>query len=516
VFAAAGSKRPPEVCKQRLEFAQAHGHDVVILDTAGRLHIDEPLMQELQECTPAPRPHGVLLVCDAMLGQDAVNSAKEFHARLPLHGLILTKVDGDSRGGAALSIVKVTGRPILFAGVGEKPDDLEPFDPSRMAGRILGMGDVVGLVEKAQSVIDEREAEKAARKLQKGQFNFEDFLAQMNMIRKLGPLKKVLGMLPGVGAAMKDVDFDDKHMKRLEAMILSMTPRERQKPDLIDLPRRRRIAAGSGNQLDAVNGLIKQFKTMQDLMKKLGKGGGMPPDLEGSWAAVAWAACRGRGASLGCRAVAAASPVAAGAGSRASRGAVAADPGLRRRICARKSAGNRGGHLLCFSPLSPAPRRTETVSLGSHASSQTLWTSEPPDLPRGGHRSALPPRRPHHRGPRLLPAADAAGPGAVQAQHRACAVLALGRRQAVADGRGHDRAFGPDGADAEAARAPEEQGQARAVDAAEEEGAQAQGATSRCEGCPRCRRQEEVRRRAVQAQPCCAAAARSVFSLTIV
>ncbi|MBZ0151251.1 MAG: signal recognition particle protein [Planctomycetes bacterium] len=281
VFAAAGSKRPPEVCKQGLAFAQANGHDVVILDTAGRLHIDEPLMQELQEVHAGTKPHGVLLVCDAMLGQDAVNSAKEFHARLPLHGLILTKVDGDSRGGAALSIVKVTGRPILFAGVGEKPDDLEPFDPSRMAGRILGMGDVVGLVEKAQSVIDEREAEKAARKLQKGQFNFEDFLAQMNMIRKLGPLKKVLGMLPGVGAAMKDVDFDDKHMKRLEAMILSMTPRERQKPDLIDLPRRRRIAAGSGNQLDAVNGLIKQFKTMQDLMKKLGKGGGMPPDLGG-------------------------------------------------------------------------------------------------------------------------------------------------------------------------------------------------------------------------------------------
>jgi signal recognition particle subunit SRP54 len=281
VHAEGTTGRPPEVCRRGIEFGKAHGHDVVILDTAGRLHIDEPLMREVQEIHTVCKPHGVLLVCDAMLGQDAVNSAKEFHARLPLHGLILTKVDGDARGGAALSIVKVTGRPILFAGVGEKPDDLEEFDPSRMAGRILGMGDVVGLVEKAQSVIDEKEAEQAARKLQKGQFNFEDFLAQMNMIKKLGPLKKVLGMLPGVGAAMKDVDFDDGHMKRLEAMILSMTPRERQQPSVIDLPRRRRIAQGSGNDLDAVNGLIKQFKAMQDMMKKMGKGGGLPPGLEG-------------------------------------------------------------------------------------------------------------------------------------------------------------------------------------------------------------------------------------------
>jgi signal recognition particle subunit SRP54 len=272
--------RPPEVCRRGVQFAVAHGHDVVILDTAGRLHIDEPLMREVQEVHSATKPHGVLLVCDAMLGQDAVNSAKEFHARLPLHGLILTKVDGDARGGAALSIVRVTGRPILFAGVGEKPDDLEEFDPARMAGRILGMGDVVGLVEKAQSVIDEREAEQAARKLQKGKFDFEDFLAQMNMIRKLGPLKKVLGMLPGVGSMMKDVDLDDSHMKRIEAMVLSMTRRERQRPDLIDLPRRRRIAAGSGNPLDAVNGMIKQFKAMQDMMKRLGKGGGMPPGLD--------------------------------------------------------------------------------------------------------------------------------------------------------------------------------------------------------------------------------------------
>ena len=277
VHAEATTARPPEVCRRGIEFAQRHGHDVVILDTAGRLHVDDLLMRELQEVQARCQPHGVLLVCDAMLGQDAVNSAREFHARLPLHGLILTKVDGDARGGAALSIVKVTGRPILFAGVGEKPDDLEEFDPPRMAGRILGMGDVVGLVEKAQAVIDEAEAERAAKKLQKGQFTFEDFLAQLNMIRKLGPLKKVLGMLPGVGQLLKEVDFDDAHFRRIEAVILSMTPRERRQPDLLDLPRRRRIASGSGNTLEAVHGLVTQFKLMPDLMKKFGKGGA--PDL---------------------------------------------------------------------------------------------------------------------------------------------------------------------------------------------------------------------------------------------
>jgi signal recognition particle subunit SRP54 len=275
VYAEPTTARPPEVCRRGIEHAHKHQHDVVILDTAGRLHIDEPLMQELQEVHDRCKPHGVLLVCDAMLGQDAVNSAAEFHRRLPLFGLILTKVDGDARGGAALSMVKVTGRPILFAGTGEKPDDLEEFDPPRMAGRILGMGDVVGLVEKAQEVIDEKEAEKQARKLQKGQFTFEDFLSQLNMIRKMGPLKKVLGMLPGVGQMLKEVDFDDAHFKRIEAVILSMTPRERRNPDSIDVPRRRRIAQGSGNKLDAVHALIKQFKTMQDMMKKLGKGGGI-------------------------------------------------------------------------------------------------------------------------------------------------------------------------------------------------------------------------------------------------
>lgn len=273
VHAEGTTGRPPEVCRRGIEAAKKGMYDVVILDTAGRLHIDAPLMGELQEVHDKCKPHGVLLVCDAMLGQDAVNSAKEFHSRLPLCGLILTKVDGDARGGAALSIVKVTGRPILFAGTGEKPEDLEEFDPPRMAGRILGMGDVVGLVEKAQQVIDEKEAEAAARKMQKGQFTFEDFLSQLNMIRKLGPLKKVLGMLPGVGAALKDIDLDDNHFKRVEAIILSMNQKERRHPDILDLPRRRRLAAGSGNPLQAVHDLVKQFKMMQDMMKRMGKGG---------------------------------------------------------------------------------------------------------------------------------------------------------------------------------------------------------------------------------------------------
>ena len=188
--------------------------------------------------------------------------------------MILTKTDGDSRAGAALSVKAVTGRPILFAGTGEKVDELEEWDPARMAGRLLGMGDVVGLVEKAQEVIDEKEAEKAAKKLQKGQFNFDDFLKQMNMLRKMGPLKKVLGMLPGVGGMLKDVDLDNKEFARMEAIMLSMTPHERRNPTVIDIQRRRRIARGSGNDLDKVNALLKQFKSMQKLMKSMK--GGMP------------------------------------------------------------------------------------------------------------------------------------------------------------------------------------------------------------------------------------------------
>ena len=273
VHAESTDKRPPEVCRRGIEAAQRAMCDVVILDTAGRLHIDDALMSELQEIQSKCKPHGTIMVCDAMLGQDAVNSATEFHTRLPLHGIILTKVDGDSRGGAALSVKKITGRPILFIGTGEKPEDLEEFDPPRMAGRILGMGDVVGLVEKAQEVIDEKEAERAARKMKRGRFNFEDFLGQLNMIRKMGPMKKVLGMLPGVGQMLKQVDLDDGHFQRVEAIILSMTPLERRNPDMIKLDRRRRLANGSGNELQAVHDLIKQFKMMQKMMQKMGRGG---------------------------------------------------------------------------------------------------------------------------------------------------------------------------------------------------------------------------------------------------
>ena len=273
VHAEGTDAKPPEVCARGIEHARRHGHDVVILDTAGRLHIDEPLMAELDEVHRRCKPHGVLLVCDSMLGQDAVNSARTFDERLPIWGVILTKTDGDARGGAALSVKKVTGKPILFVGTGEKPDELEEFDPPRMAGRILDMGDVVTLVEKAQSVIDEKDAEKEAKKLLKGQFNFEDFLKQLNMIRRLGPLKKVLGMLPGMGQMLKNVDLDDRRFKRVEAMIQSMTVEERQRPDVIDVQRRRRIAKGSGNDLQAVHALLKQFKDMQRVMKQLGKGG---------------------------------------------------------------------------------------------------------------------------------------------------------------------------------------------------------------------------------------------------
>lgn len=288
VHAEGTDQRPPDVCRRGIEVAKRNLNDVVILDTAGRLHIDEELMSELAEVERVCKPHGVLLVCDSMLGQDAVNSALEFDRRLPIWGVILTKTDGDARGGAALSIKKVTGRPILFAGTGEKTEEFEEFDPPRMAGRILGMGDVVTLVEKAQEVVDEKQAEKDARKILKGQFNFEDFVKQLNMIRKLGPLKKVLGMLPGVGQALKQIDLDDRRFNRVEAMIQSMTQLERRNPDVIDVQRRRRIAKGSGNDLQAVHGLIKQFKAMQKMMSKLGKGGlgsmlgeGGMPDLGG-------------------------------------------------------------------------------------------------------------------------------------------------------------------------------------------------------------------------------------------
>jgi signal recognition particle subunit SRP54 len=266
---------PPLICAESVSHAAAGGRDVIIMDTAGRLHIDEPLMMELEEIVNAVHPHQILLVCDAMTGQDAVNSAKEFNDRLELDGVVLTKLDGDTRGGAAISVKTVTGKPIKFAGVGEKLDDLEAFHPDRMASRILGMGDVVSLVEKAQEVIDQETAEAQVQKLFEAEFTFEDFLAQIQSVKKLGSLKDLLGHLPGgMGSQFKDAGVDDKAMVRLEAIIQSMTPEEKLKPDVFNVSRKRRVAKGSGTSLSEVNDLLKQFNQMRTMMRKQKSAGG--------------------------------------------------------------------------------------------------------------------------------------------------------------------------------------------------------------------------------------------------
>lgn len=264
---------PPELCLQGVAYAQTAGADMVILDTAGRLHVDLALMDEVRDIATKVRPNNTVLVVDAMTGQDAVNSAKAFDDALALTGVILTKLDGDARGGAAVSLKAVTGKPILFIGTGEKIDELDTFHVERMASRILGMGDVVGLVEKAQSAISEQEASDSFEKLIMGSFTLEDMLAQLRMVRKLGPMKKVLGMMPGMSGLADQVNIDDKQMNRLEALFTSMTPRERLQPDLLDMGRRRRIARGSGQDVAAVNDLLKRFKEMKLMMKQLGKMG---------------------------------------------------------------------------------------------------------------------------------------------------------------------------------------------------------------------------------------------------
>ncbi|MEM9798991.1 MAG: signal recognition particle protein [Planctomycetota bacterium] len=264
---------PPEVCRRGVKEAEANGNDVVILDTAGRLHVDDALMDEVAEIAAVTRPHNQVLVVDAMTGQDAVQSAKAFHERLELTGVILTKMDGDARGGAAVSLKEITGAPILFLGTGEKVDDLDPFVAERMAGRILGMGDVVGLVEAAQERIDEDEAQAAYEKMIMGSFTLEDMLGMFRMVRKMGPMKKVLGMMPGMGEAAKNLDIDDRQMNRLEALFTSMTPRERLEPEILDMSRRRRVARGAGQDIGAVNELLKRFKEMRKMMKQLNKMG---------------------------------------------------------------------------------------------------------------------------------------------------------------------------------------------------------------------------------------------------
>ncbi|MEN9795060.1 MAG: hypothetical protein RLZZ150_37, partial [Bacteroidota bacterium] len=241
-------------------------------DTAGRLTIDEEMMQEVADLKSLLSPHEILFVCDAMTGQDAVNTAQAFHERLELTGVVLTKLDGDTRGGAALSLRAVVGKPIKFVGVGEKIDALEPFYPERIASRILGMGDIVTLVEKAQAQIDEKEAERLEEKLKKNQFTFEDFLDQMKLIKKMGNLRDLLGMIPGVDRALRDVQIDDRAFGRVEAIILSMTKEERGNPRLLNGSRRKRIATGSGTSIQDVNRLIKQFEDMQKMMRNMTKG----------------------------------------------------------------------------------------------------------------------------------------------------------------------------------------------------------------------------------------------------
>jgi len=265
-------KDPVTIARKSLDAASEGNHDVIIIDTAGRLHIDDKLMTELDDIKKAVNPSEILLIADAMTGQDAVNIAEEFNNRLDISGVLLTKMDGDARGGAALSIKMVTGKPIKMVGIGEKLTDLEVFHPDRMASRILGMGDVLTLVEKAQDAVDMREAEKLHKKLQKEAFTFEDFYTQLQQLKNMGPLESVLSMIPGVGKAMKNIQVDDNALVRIEAMIQSMTPAERRNPKIIDGSRRRRIAAGSGNSLTDVNRIMKQFQQMQKMIKKISRG----------------------------------------------------------------------------------------------------------------------------------------------------------------------------------------------------------------------------------------------------
>jgi len=266
------SKDAVKVAKNSVKHAKENSYDVIVLDTAGRLHIDEEMMTEIADVAKAVTPHQIYLVCDAMTGQDAVNSAKEFNERLELDGVILTKLDGDARGGAALSVKAVTGKPIKFIGVGEKLDKLEEFHPERMAGRILGMGDVVTLVEKAQEQFKTEEVEKIQKKMAKGTFGFDDFLKQMQAVKKMGGMKDMLKMVPGMGQQLDDLDLDGSELKQMEAMVYSMTPRERSDPDVIDSSRRRRIAAGAGVQPNDVSGLVKTFMRSRDMLKSLSGG----------------------------------------------------------------------------------------------------------------------------------------------------------------------------------------------------------------------------------------------------
>ncbi len=283
VYTEEGSKNPVAIAKAAIKHAKMQGNSAVIIDTAGRLAVDEEMMKEIAQIKKAVSPHEILFVVDAMTGQDAVNTAKEFNERLDFDGVVLTKLDGDTRGGAALSIRTVVNKPIKFVGTGEKMEALDVFHPDRMADRILGMGDIVTLVEKAQEQFDQEEARKLQKKIAKNQFNFNDFMSQIQQIKKMGNLKDLASMIPGVGKAIKNLDIDDDAFKEIEAIIQSMTPEERENPKLLNGSRRKRIANGSGRNIQEVNRLIKQFDETRKMMKMMSGGknlsrmmGGMP------------------------------------------------------------------------------------------------------------------------------------------------------------------------------------------------------------------------------------------------
>lgn len=269
-----GTQNPVETAKQAITYAAKYDHDLVIIDTAGRLHIDEQLMTELVNIKSAVEPDDILLVVDSMTGQDAVNVAQTFNDTLDITGVILTKMDGDTRGGAALSIKYITGKPIKFIGVGEKLDAIEPFYPDRIASRILGMGDVLTLIEKAEQAIDQKQAAEMERKLREQSFTLDDFLDQLRQIKNMGSLDSLMGMMPGIKpGALKDAKVDEKALAHIEAIILSMTPKERAKPDILGSSRKRRIAAGSGTTVEEINRLLKQYDQMKQMMKSMMRGG---------------------------------------------------------------------------------------------------------------------------------------------------------------------------------------------------------------------------------------------------
>jgi signal recognition particle subunit SRP54 len=274
VYSEEGNMNPVEIAKNALAHAKEHGHNVVIVDTAGRLAVDEEMMTEIENVHKAINPHETLFVVDSMTGQDAVNTAKAFNERLNFEGVVLTKLDGDTRGGAAISIKSVVDKPIKFIGTGEKMDAIDVFHPARMADRILGMGDVVSLVERAQEQFDEEEARKLQKKIAKNQFGFDDFLKQIQQVKKMGSMKDLVGMIPGAGKMMKGMDIDDDAFKHIEAIIHSMTQDERTKPPTINASRKKRIAKGSGTSVQQVNQLLKQFDQMSKMMKMMQGGGG--------------------------------------------------------------------------------------------------------------------------------------------------------------------------------------------------------------------------------------------------